>query len=130
MITIEDLGGTQIKLQEEQIGLICGPYPNDVGRHTYVYAADPPLTVTTEAPEALVSRIELSPPMARLTRPNSTAVWINGSFVTAVRGPLKGDARSAKAIVVLEKLGPLLRQAVEEPIPDAIAALNAAGARV
>jgi hypothetical protein len=131
MITVTDLDNNQVQIDEDLIALIAGPYSNDVGPHTYVYASDPILTVTAEAPDSLVARIGNNPPMAVLARPNDTPVWIAGRLATSVTAPVKGEYPAAvKAIVYLGKLGPFFKQAVKETVRVASAAINAAGGNV
>jgi hypothetical protein len=130
MITVTDLNNKQMQIDEDLIALIAGPYSDDVGPHTYIYAAYPILTVTAESPYSLVARIGKAPPMAVLTRPDNTPVWIDGHFATSVTGPVAGDRPAVKSIVYLGKISPFLKQAVEEAVEIASAAVNAAGGNV
>lgn len=131
MITITDLDNNQVQIDEGLIALVAGPYPNDVHPHTYVYATNPFLTVTAEAPGALVARLGKDPPMATLTRPDNAAVWIDGHFATSVTAPVKGGyPASVKAVIFLGSIGPFFKQAVKETVRTASAAINAAGGNV
>jgi hypothetical protein len=69
MSVIKTVDGQDIDVNENLIVLIAGPYPHDVGPHTYVYGVTHGALVTGEPPDALVARLGINPPLAKLTRP-------------------------------------------------------------
>jgi hypothetical protein len=79
MIVLRALDGTEVGVDENDITLVVGPYPHDVGPHTYVHGVDRGVLVTAEDARALVGRLGMHPPLGKLKRPNSTPVWIKGS---------------------------------------------------
>jgi hypothetical protein len=118
MILIRALNGTEIAVDENAIILVSGPYPHDVGPHTYVHGVDPGVLVTAERAAELVARLGVSPPLAKLTRPNSTPVWVKGSAVTAVRSPLATETSPDGAVKAVVFIGGL-HQAVREEVKTA-----------
>jgi hypothetical protein len=128
MIAIRALDGTEVALNEESITLVAGPYPHDLGPHTYVHGVDRGVLVTAEDAAALVARLGIDPPLAKLTRPDASPVWIKRSAVSEIRPPLAREQQPAvKAVVVL---GDLLHQAVHEDVQTTRRILNAPAAVV
>jgi hypothetical protein len=131
MIEVHALDGTALQIDEAAVTLVAGPYPHDVGLHTYVHGVERGVLVTAEDTAAFVARLGLNPSLAKLTRPNSTPVWIKGPAVTAIRAPLATERQSpgaVNAVVILGGLG--LHQAVHENVTAAQQVLNAHGANV
>jgi hypothetical protein len=132
MIVIRALDGTAVDVDENAVTLVSGPYPHDVGPHTYVHGVDRGVLVTAEAAAALVARLGVSPPLAKLIRPDMTPVWIKGSAVSAIRAPLPTERRGPGAVNAVVMLGDLeqLHQAVHEDLATAERVLKAHGAHV
>ncbi len=129
MIVIQALDGTAVNVDESAVTLISGPYPHDVGRHTYVHGVDRGVLATAEDAAALAARLGVNPPLAKLTRPDMTPVWIKGSAVTAIRAPLPTEQQGTGAVNAVVILGDL-HQAVREDLATAERVLNAHGAHV
>jgi hypothetical protein len=109
MIVLRALDGTDVSVEEDAIVLIAGPYPHDVGPHSYVHGIDRGVLVTAEHAAALVARLGVHPPLVRLTRPDLTPVWLKGSAVTAIRGALSKERQtpgSVNAVVIVGGLPP------------------------
>jgi hypothetical protein len=117
MVVLRSIDGTEVSVNENDITLVAGPYPHDVGPHTYVHGRNRGVLVAAEDAAALVARLRLDPPLVKLTRPNSTPVWVNGSAVTAIRQPLLSEQRGAAGYPVnaMVTLGDL-HQAVREDV--------------
>jgi hypothetical protein len=49
MVAITTNSGQQVEVDDAGISLLVGPYPLDVGPHTYVYSARAGVIVTAEA---------------------------------------------------------------------------------
>jgi hypothetical protein len=124
MIAIHALDGTEVDVNEDAITLILGPYPHDLGPHTYVHGVDRGVLVTAEAAAALVARLRINPPLAKLTRPDSTPVWLKGSAVTEVRGPLPTELQGSGEVNAVVIVGGL-HQAVREDVKAVEKVLNA-----
>jgi hypothetical protein len=129
MIVIRALDGTAVDVDEDAVTLVSGPYPHDVGAHTYVHGVERGVLVTAESAAALAARLGVKPPLAKLTRPNATPVWIKGSAVTTLRTPLPTERQGPGAVNAVVILGDL-HQAVDEDLATAERVLNAHGAHV
>ena len=84
MIVIHALDGAQVAIDENSVVLVAGPYPHDVGPHTYIHGVDRGVLVTSEEASALVARLPINPPLAKLTRPDSTPVWLLSALAPKV----------------------------------------------
>ena len=129
MIVIRALDGTAVDVDEDAVTLVSGPYPHDVGAHTYVHGVERGVLVTAESAAALAARLGVKPPLAKLTRPNATPVWIKGSAVTTLRTPLPTERQGPGAVNAVVILGDL-HQAVHEDLATAERVLTAHGAHV
>jgi hypothetical protein len=129
MIVIRALNGTEIEVNHDAITLIAGPYPHDVGPHTYVHGVDRGVLVTAEDAAALVARLGANPPLVKLTRPNATPVWIKGSAVQEIRPPLSTEQQLDAVVKAVLVVGGL-HQAVREDVAAVRAVLNPRGAKV
>jgi hypothetical protein len=118
MIMLRALDGTDVSVDENAITLIAGPYPHDLGPHTYVHGIDRGVLVTAEDAAALVARLRVDPPLARLTRPDMTPVWLKGSAVTAIRAPLATERQAPGSVNAVVIVGGL-HQAVHETVDAA-----------
>jgi hypothetical protein len=131
MVAIATLSGQQIDVADGGIALIAGPYPNDVGPHTYVYGPTAGALITAEAPQLLVSRLQDKADFAVLTRPNGTPAWIHAPAVSLVRAPVWTEAPypgqgTVNAVVMIGKF----HQSVQEQVSLAIQILNTHGAHL
>jgi len=57
MIVIRALDGTAVDVDENAVILVSGPYPHDVGPHTYVHGVERGVLVTAEGAAALAARL-------------------------------------------------------------------------
>jgi hypothetical protein len=126
MFEVTTLDGQVVAVDENSIVLVVGPYPNDVGPHTYVYGATPGAIVTAEKPEILVGRLKVKPGLAQLTRPNGTPGWLKGAAVTSIRAPVSSEITTPGAVNGIVNIGPL-HQAVRESVETARQIINAHG---
>ena len=55
MIAIRALDGTEVVVNENAVTLVAGPYPHDLGPHTYVHGVERGVLVTAEDAAALVA---------------------------------------------------------------------------
>ena len=51
MIVLRALDETEVSVDENAITLVAGPYPHDVGPHTYVHGVERGVLVTAEKPD-------------------------------------------------------------------------------
>ncbi|HMD62712.1 MAG TPA: hypothetical protein VKF83_01900 [Stellaceae bacterium] len=129
MIAVRALDGTEVIVNENAVTLIVGPYPHDVGPHTYVHGVDRGVLVTAEAAAALVARLGVDPPLVKLTRPDASPVWVKRSAVNAIRPPLATEQQGGGAVKAVLVIGDL-HQAVREDVQTAAGILNPPAANV
>jgi hypothetical protein len=118
MIAVRALDGTEVVINEDAVTLVAGPYPHDLGPHTYVHGVDRGLLVTTEDAEALVARLGADPPLVKLTRPDRSPVWVRKSAVTEIRPPIPTEQQRGGAVKAVILVGEL-HQAVREDLQTA-----------
>jgi hypothetical protein len=124
MVVIRALDGSDLRADENAVVLVAGS-----GADTMVHGIDRDEVMTAENAAALAARLGVTPPLAQLTRPDMTPVWIKGAAVTALRAPLATEQPSpgaANAVVILGTL----HQALHEDVMTAERVLNAHGANV
>jgi hypothetical protein len=128
MVAITTLSGQEVYVADETIALVAGPYPHDVGPHTYVYGPTAGALITGEAPELFVRRLQNKADFAVVTRPNGSPAWVHAKAVSAVRAPLSTEALEpgeglVNAVLVIGKL----HQSVQEQVSAAIELLTEQG---
>jgi hypothetical protein len=123
MIAIRALDGTEVVVNEDAVTLVAGPYPHDLGPHTYVHGVDRGVLVTAEDAAALVGRLRTDPPLAKLTRPDASPVWIKRSAVSEIRPPRATEQQAARAVRAVVIIGDL-HQAVREDVQTAMSILK------
>ena len=129
MILLRALDGTEIHADENAIILVTGPDPQVAGAHVNIYGIDRGALLAADNPAILVARLAVRPPLARLTRPDRTPVWIKGPAVTALRSPLSTERQGPGEVNAVVILGGL-HQALLEDVAAAQQVLNAHGANV
>ena len=123
MIAIRALDRTEVVVDENAVTLVVGPYPHDLGPHTYVHGINRGVLVTAEDAAALVARLGTDPPLAKLTRPDASPVWVKASAVSAIRPPLATEQQAGGAVKAVIVIGDL-HQAVREDVQAAMSTLN------
>ena len=103
MIAIRALDGTEVAVNENAVTLVAGPYPHDLGPHTYVHGVDRGVLVTAENAAGLVARLGVNPPLAKLTRPDASPVWIKASTVSEIRPPRRFSRRRRRRDALLSR---------------------------
>ena len=129
MIAIRALDGTEVAVNENAVTLVAGPYPHDLGPHTYVHGVERGALVTAEDAAALVGRLGVDPPLVKLTRPDASPVWIKAAAVSAIRPPLATEQQAAGVVKAVIVIGDL-HQAVREDVQTAMSILNPPAAHV
>ena len=123
MIAIRALDGTEVAVNENAVTLVAGPYPHDLGPHTYVHGVDRGVLVTAENAAGLVARLGVDPPLMKLTRPDASPVWVKGSAVSEIRRPLATEQQAGGAVRAVVLIGDL-HQAVLEDVQTATSIVN------
>ncbi len=129
MIAIRAVDGTEVVVDGNAVTLVVGPYPHDLGPHTYVHGVDRGVLVTAEDAAALVARLGADPPLAKLTRPDASPVWIKRSAVSEIRPPLSTEQQGRGAVKAVVVIGDL-HQAVHEDVQTAMRVLDPAASNV
>lgn len=129
MIAIRALDGTEVFVNEKAVTLVAGPYPHDLGPHTYVHGVDRGVLVTAEDAAALVARLAADPALVKLTRPDASPVRVKGSAVSEIRPPLATEQQATGAVKAVVVIGDL-HQAVREDVQTAMQILNPPAANV
>jgi len=65
MIAVRALDDTEIVVNKDAVTLVAGPYPHDLGPHTYVHGVELGVLVTIEDAAALVARLGVDPPFGK-----------------------------------------------------------------
>src|SRR5437868_897202 len=123
MIAIRALDGTEVVVNENAVTLVAGPYPHDLGPHTYVHGVDRGVLVTAEDTAAVIARPGVDPPFGKVERTDASPVWIKRSVVSELRPPLTTEqqaAGTARSVVVIGDL----HQTVREDVQTAMSVLN------
>ena len=125
MVAITTLSGQEVEAADADVSLVTGPYPGDVGAHTYVYGPGVGALITGEAPQLLVSRLQTKADFAVLLRPNGSPAWIHAPSVTVVRAPVWTEAPyPGQAVVNAVVFIGQFHQAVQEDLPLVIQILK------
>src|SRR5947209_4959546 len=123
MIAIRALDGTEVAVNENAVTLVAGPYPHDLGPHTYVHGVDRGVLVTAEDAAALIARLGIDSALVKLTRPDASPVWMKASAVSEIRPPLATEQQAGVAVKAVVVLGDL-HQAVREDMEAVMRFLN------
>ncbi len=129
MINLTALDGRILPIDDDSVLIVAGPSPGEPADRCYVTGPAAAPIATNEAAAALVARLRPATPLAALTRPNRTPVWIKGAAVGLVRAPDAGDippGETVGAVLQIEQH----HQAVAEPVATVRAIINAHGGRV
>src|SRR5260370_31435867 len=129
MIAIRALDGTEVVVNENAVTVVVGPYPHDLGRQTYVHGVERGVLVTAEDAAALVPRLGVDPPLAKLTRPDASPVWVKRSAVSQIPPALATEQQAGGAGGAVVVIGDL-HQAVREDGQTAMSILNPPAADV
>jgi hypothetical protein len=85
--------------------------------------------VIGERAEDLVARLGVTPPLAKLTRPDLSPVWVKGSAVTSVRAPVPSELQGPGEVNAVLQVSSH-PQMVREDVPAVRAIVHAHGAHV
>jgi hypothetical protein len=124
MATLTTTGGREITFKVSDIDAIADHNDTTGEARTCVYGVFSAPVMIDESVLGFLKRLEIEGEFAQFTRPNGWLVWINGSSVSSVRAPQKGEfAPSAKSVISTDSL----TQCVKEGLEQVIAAVNAHG---
>jgi hypothetical protein len=129
MTEITALHGSILHIDVNSITIVAGPFPGDPPDRSYVTGPGPAAIATNEDAETLVARLTPKAPLAKLTRPNKTPVWIQGSAVTLVRRPIVGDTPPGETVGAVLFIGDN-HQAVVQDLATACSIVNSHGGNV
>jgi hypothetical protein len=77
----------------------------------------------------LAARLGADPPLAKLTRPNASPVWVKRSAVSEIRLPLGTEQQAGGGVRAMIVIGDL-HQAVREDVQTAMSIVNPPAANV
>ena len=117
------VGGAVFGVAAYAVTLVVGPYPHDLGPHTYVHGVDRGVLVTAEDAAALIARLGIDPPLVKLTRPDASPVWIRRSAVSEIRPPRATEQQAGGAVKAVVVIGDL-HQSVSEDVQTAMSILK------
>ena len=131
MATLTNLNGVEITFNPAGIVAISDHDDSTGEPHTLIFGIADGRTLTAEGVDEFMGRLNLANEFAKLTRPDGWPVWIRAAAVSIVTAALPSDASlpTKKPIKSIVRAGSL-RQAVAETPGEAIAALNARGAKL
>jgi hypothetical protein len=88
-----------------------------------VHGVERGVLVTAEDAAALVARLGVDPPLAKLTRPDASPVWVKESAISEIRPPLWTEQPAGGVVKAVVAIGDL-HQAVREDVQTARGILN------
>ena len=98
MIAIRALDGVEVIVNENAVTLVAGPYPHDVGPHTYVHGVDRGVLVTRhDDPNARNAKRGSQNPDIEIRGPNSLPLSNDSLYVEAPRQAML--SRKTEAVV-------------------------------
>ena len=126
MIKITALDGTALNFDDDTIACITGPYPGDPPNRSYVTGPAADTVPTDEAAASIVARLHPKTPLAELTRPDLSPIWIKGAAVAYIRAPEPGETPPGETVGAIVLIGSK-HQAVTQDVATASALINAHG---
>ena len=114
MPTLTTLDGTQFDFDPGTLIAIADHAADTGAAMTSVYGLATGWLEVSESPEALLQRLGLQGAFARLTRPDGSAVWLNGKAVTVIRPSTENDDPAAHAVVTAGVLNQAVRETSAE----------------
>lgn len=134
MVAITMPNGQVANIRDESISAAhkaYDPHPRPTPNvETAVFGPTNAALIAAEPPESLIGRLVLQVPLAILTRPDGTPVWIKGPAVTLVREPLRNEIPPAPFIVRATVIAASRRYTVQQDPLSALQILRAVGAGV
>jgi hypothetical protein len=127
MADLTTVDGYQISFDPRVISVVTDHDANTGAAVTSVYGITNGILHISESVTSFLKRLGIERSFATLTRPNSSAVWINGASVSSLRSPLPGEFVAGVNTVL--SVGSFT-QGIEELPAAAKAALNACGANL
>jgi hypothetical protein len=127
MADLTTIEGLQISFDPRAIAVVTDHDANTGATVTSVYGVTSGILHIVEAVIPFLERLGVEANFATLTRPNDSAVWINGASVSSLRSPLPGEFVGGVNSVL--RVGSFT-QGIKELPAAAKTALNACGANL
>jgi hypothetical protein len=124
MTAIIDVEGNTQYIDDDTVVTLAGPAPADPPNRSYVTGPGVSPIQTNEDVAVLLARLRPKTPLAKLTRPNNTPVWVKGAAVSRLMAPTANDIIPGELVGTVLYFGGL-RQAVVEDVPAVRAIVNA-----
>ncbi len=121
MATLTTVDGIQITFESRTVSALADHDANTGAAVTCIYGVNEGVLHISESVQAFMTRVGITENFARLTRPNGSPVWINGSAVSSVCAPLPGEyVPDVETLVFAGSL----TQGVKESPADVTKAIN------
>ena len=124
MATLTTVGDIQITFVPKAVSALADHDASTGLVVTCVYGVAKETLQIRESVEEFMKRLRITKNFVQLTRPNGWPVWINGSAVSSIRGPLPSEYVAGVNTVVFADD---LTQGVKELPGDVMAAINEHG---
>lgn len=121
MASLTTVDKVQYYFDPSNIAAISNHDPSSGAAMTCVYGISAGYLKIEETAQAFMTRLNIGPKFAVLTRTDGAAIWVNRSSVTSIRTRVATDGAGANALLLLSSL-PL--QSVKETAAAAAAALG------
>ena len=115
MLAITTLDGSVLHLDDDSVVMVAGPKPGDPPGRSYVTGPAPAPIATDEDAATVLAALHPQVPLAQLTRPDGSPVWVKGGAVTSVRAPIPVDVPPGELVGAVIIVGGC-RQAVREDV--------------
>jgi hypothetical protein len=119
MGTLTTVDDVQYYFDPSNIAAISDYDPAGGGAVTCVYGISTGYLMVAETPQAFMAAVGIAGKLVQLTRPDDTAVWINGSSIVSIRSRVASDGPGVNALIFFASMP---TQGVKEAAP-AVAAL-------
>ena len=129
MLAITTLDGSVLHLDDDSVVMVTGPKPGDPPGRSYVTGPAPGPIATDEETAAVLAALHPQAPLAQLTRPDGSPVWIKGGAVTSVRAPIPADVPPGEPVGAVIIVGGC-HQAVREDVATVGGLLDRHGGNV
>lgn len=124
MASLPTLDNVQYFFDPSNVAAISDHDPSTGAATTCVYGLSASGYVTIgETVQQFMTRLDISEKFAKLTRPDGTPIWINGSSMSSIRPRVASDKSGANAVLSFSSMPP---QWVSETAVVAAAALKLA----
>jgi hypothetical protein len=99
MATLTTVDNVQYYFDPDNIAAISDHDPAGGGAVTCVYGISTTYLMIAETPQAFMIAVGVADKLAKLTRPDGTAIWVDGSSVVSIRSRVASDGPNVNALI-------------------------------